>query len=288
MKFRGEQMAAAGCCDQLAAYSFRRSVCESNDNKPTTHQADLAKLPRGLAPLIERPQWAVWRWTQQDNGRWQKPPFMALHPQRHASTKDPDTWSDYATALAAVQAGHADGITYVLTEDDPFAAIDLDHCRTSTPHDRCLGAEFSRCGRHTYSEVTPSGAGCRIWGLTSGDQSCNRKFTLEIDGKADCCGAVPSHLQGADRSPAIGSTPSASSAISISVLDWAIVWGERRKAAAAEAAAPAQRSTASMAAGPATTSIRSNRSCVKGSGRRQSQRHVSHGRRPLPRLRLEC
>ena len=23
----------------------------------------------------------------------------------------------------------ADGITYVLTEDDPFAAIDLDHCR---------------------------------------------------------------------------------------------------------------------------------------------------------------
>ena len=25
--------------------------------KPTTHQADLAKLPRALAPLIERPQW---------------------------------------------------------------------------------------------------------------------------------------------------------------------------------------------------------------------------------------
>ena len=25
--------------------------------------------------------------------------------------------------------GKADGITYILTEDDPFAAIDLDHCR---------------------------------------------------------------------------------------------------------------------------------------------------------------
>ena len=45
--------------------------------KPTTYQADLAKLPRALAPLIDRPQWAIWRWTQQDNGRWQKPPFMA-------------------------------------------------------------------------------------------------------------------------------------------------------------------------------------------------------------------
>src|SRR5262245_6310242 len=33
--------------------------------KPTTHQTDLSKLPRALAPLMARPQWAVWRWTQQ-------------------------------------------------------------------------------------------------------------------------------------------------------------------------------------------------------------------------------
>jgi Uncharacterized conserved protein len=113
--------------------------------KPATYQADLAKLPCALAPLIERPQWAIWRWTQQDNGRWQKPPFMATQPERHASTKDTGTWSDYATALAAVQAGHADGITYVLTEDDPFAAIDLDHCRdVNTQQHRCVGAELSR------------------------------------------------------------------------------------------------------------------------------------------------
>ena len=101
--------------------------------KPTTHQADLAKLPRALAPLIERPQWAVWKWTQQGDG-WQKPPFMATQPQRHASTKDPSTWADYATALDAVEMGEADGISYILTEDDPFAAIDLDHCRHVDTH----------------------------------------------------------------------------------------------------------------------------------------------------------
>ena len=82
-----------------------------------------------LAPLIERPQWAVWRWTQQDNGRWQKPPFRRRSRSAMPAPRIRSTWSDYATALAAVQAGHADGITYVLTEDDPFAAIDLDHCR---------------------------------------------------------------------------------------------------------------------------------------------------------------
>ncbi len=47
------------------------------DCKPTTYQQNLAKLPRALTPLVERPQWAVWRWTQLGNGRWQKPPFVA-------------------------------------------------------------------------------------------------------------------------------------------------------------------------------------------------------------------
>ena len=115
------------------------------DNKPTTHQGDLTKLPRALAPLVERPQWVRLALDAADNGRWQKPPYQALDPQRHASTKDPGTWSDYATALAAVQAGKADGISYVLTEADPFAAIDLDHCRhAGHAFDRRVGAEFSR------------------------------------------------------------------------------------------------------------------------------------------------
>jgi primase-polymerase (primpol)-like protein len=118
----------------------------NDTSKPTTHQRDLAKLPRALAPLIERPQWAVWRWTQRDNSTWQKPPFMAAEPQRHASTKDPSTWSDYATALATVQAGHADGISYILTAADPFGAIDLDHCRDPRTHSIDVWAQnFMQC-----------------------------------------------------------------------------------------------------------------------------------------------
>ena len=70
--------------------SGERAVQEhSNFDKPTTHKGDLAKLPRALKPLIERPKWVIWRWTQQSNGRWQKPPYQALDPRRHASTKDP-------------------------------------------------------------------------------------------------------------------------------------------------------------------------------------------------------
>ena len=138
-------------------------------------------------------------------------------------------WADYGTALVAVQAGHADGITYVLTEDDPFAAIDLDHCRDVNTRSIDVWAQnFLDAGRHSYSEVTPSGAGCRIWGLANGD-SLHKKFTLQIDGKQIAAELFRrtnkaltitgyrldtiQELNNIDR-----------------VLDWAVVWGERRKA----------------------------------------------------------
>ncbi|HYP63317.1 MAG TPA: AAA family ATPase, partial [Acidocella sp.] len=125
-----------------------------------------------------------------------------------------------------------------MTADDPFAAIDLDHCRDVNTNSIDVWAQnFLDCGRHTYSEVTPSGAGCRIWGLASGD-SLHKKFTLEIDGKSIAAELfrrtnkaltitgykldIIQELANIDR-----------------VLDWAVIWGERRKAAAAEAAAPA-------------------------------------------------
>jgi hypothetical protein len=210
-------------------------------DKPTTHQRDLAKLPRALAPLVERPQWCIWRWTLQKNGRWQKPPFMATAPERHASVTDPSTWCDHATAVAAVQAGHADGISYVLTEADPFAAIDLDHCRHPGTHSIDVWAQnYLDVTRHTYAEVTPSGEGCRIWGLTGdGTDPVHRKFTLEIDGKqiaAELFRRTPKALTVTGyRLDTIRELASLDKAFS-----WAIAWGERRKAAAAEAAAASQ------------------------------------------------
>jgi hypothetical protein len=157
--------------------------CNNNNNRPVTYQRDLAKLPQALAPLIERPRWAVWRWTQKPDGTWQKPPFMATQPERHASTTDPSTWSPYSTALAAVQTGQAEGLSYILTADDPFGAFDLDYCRDAETHSIDIWAQnFLHRWRNTYSEVTPSGTGCRIWGLAEGP-SLHRKFMLEIDGK---------------------------------------------------------------------------------------------------------
>ncbi len=205
--------------------------------KPITCQADLAKLPRALAPLIERPQWAIWRWELTEKGRWQKPPFQARDPQRHASTSDPSTWSTYEAALAAVQAGHGDGISYVLTANDPFGAIDLDHCRCATTHSIDVWAQnWLDTGRHTYSEVTPSGEGIRQWGFADGDP-VNKKYTLTIDDKGVAAELFRKTnkvltVPGLTLDPAIKKFGRIDK-----LIGWGITWGERRKAAA-QAAAP--------------------------------------------------
>jgi hypothetical protein len=209
-------------------------VGSDTEAKPSTHQADLAKLPRALAPLIERRQWAVWRWTCQGDS-WQKPPFMATQPQRHASTNDPSTWTDYATALVAVQTGHADGVSYILTEDDPFAAIDIDNCRHLTTHSIDSWAQlFMQFAVTSYQEVTPSGEGVRIWGLANGPV-LHKKFSLQINDKD-----IAVELFRRTRKVLTITGYRLDTVHELTnidkCIDWGVVWGERRKAAAVAAA----------------------------------------------------
>jgi AAA domain len=209
-------------------------VGSNTEAKPSTHQRDLAKLPRALAPLIERPQWAVWRWTRQGD-IWQKPPFMATQPQRHASTNDPNTWTDYQTALAAMQAGHADGISYVLTEDDPFAAIDIDNCRHLTTHSIDPWAQlFMQFAVTSYQEVTPSGEGVRIWGLANGPV-LHKKFSLQTNDKD-----IAVELFRRTRKVLTITGYRLDTVCELTnidkCIDWGVIWGERREAAAAAAA----------------------------------------------------
>jgi primase-polymerase (primpol)-like protein len=99
--------------------------------KPRTYNADLAHLPPALGPLTEQQRWVVWPWelrtTKGGKEKWTKPPRQARDPQRNARSNDPATWGSYADAVAAVEAGKADGIGFMLKESN-IGAIDLDHC----------------------------------------------------------------------------------------------------------------------------------------------------------------
>ena len=172
-----------------------------------------------------------------------------MQPDRHASVKDPGTWCDYTTALAAVHARKADGITYILTEADPFAAIDLDHCRDGGTGSIDVWAQnFLDCCRYTYSEVTPSGTGCRIWGLADGD-SLHKKYSLQINGKPI---AVELFRRTRKALTITGYKLDMTSELGQinPLFDWAVVWAERRKAAAVEAVAPAYNNYNGSSSGP--------------------------------------
>ena len=203
-----------------------------NESKPNTFQGDLSKPPRALSVLVARPQWCVWRWTRTPKGDWQKPPFMAKDLQRHASTADSSTWCDYQTALSVVLSGQADGVTFILADGDPLAAIDLDHCRDPKTGSIATWAQnFLDVAQDAYVEVTPSGEGLRIWGMASADaEAANRKFSLEIDGRqvaaeVFCRAGKALTVTGAriGEARALADTRE--------LVGWAIAWGEREKAA---------------------------------------------------------
>jgi hypothetical protein len=84
---------------------------------------------------------------------------------------------------AAAAAAEGDGITYMLAPEDPFAAIDIDHVRdpiTGTIEN--WAQRFLNKTSHSYAEISPSGAGLRIWGIASGE-TLHRKFSF-ADGSA--------------------------------------------------------------------------------------------------------
>jgi hypothetical protein len=135
-----------------------------------------------------------------------------------------------------VKAGKADGLTYILTEDDPFAAIDVDHCRNpNIPSFDDWVQNVLDVGHRTYNEITPSGTGFRIWGLTAPhSEPVHRKTTFTADGKE-----VAIELFRCTRKALTitGSKLNNNPFINIDhVIEWALIWGERRKAAAAEPA----------------------------------------------------
>jgi hypothetical protein len=149
--------------------------------KPNTYHKNLAHLPPALQPLTEQPRWLVWRWeertTKDGRVKWTKPPYQARFPTQHARSDDPDTWGSHEDAVAAMRAGHADGIGYALMGSG-IGAIDLDHCvdlESSELED--WARQILTEANGAYKETTVSGTGCRVIGKADGDNQ-QRRFTF--------------------------------------------------------------------------------------------------------------
>jgi hypothetical protein len=124
------------------------------------------------ADLRARRTWVCWRY-ELVGAKWTKVPLRA--DGRRASSTDPATWTTFDAALAAVQAGRADGIGLAfdgVPRDDGMVLVGVDFDNlTISPDGAVVGStaadelarEFE--GRFaTYAEISPSGGGLHLLG----------------------------------------------------------------------------------------------------------------------------
>ena len=112
------------------------------------------------AVLRSSPQWVLWRYEVRD-GKRTKPPFQA--DGRHASHSDPRTWDRWKYIWEAYQRGGWEGVGYVLTAEDRVAGVDLDHAiDADTGEVQPWALEIVR-RLNSYTEISPSGRGLRIF-----------------------------------------------------------------------------------------------------------------------------
>ncbi len=122
-----------------------------------------ANLP-GAIPVELRnlPQWVTWKREFHRKGKPTKVPYIAGTDKR-ASTTDARTWCTFGQALNAYYAGRCDGIGFVLTANDPYTGVDLDHCVDVGTHVLTDAARSIIEQFNTYAEWSPSGEGVHIW-----------------------------------------------------------------------------------------------------------------------------
>lgn len=108
----------------------------------------LSRLPAELRDLR---QWCV-----------AGPDKRPLTPDgRAASSTDPSTWSDFATACAAAgRSGSLPG--FMLTATDPFCCIDMD-VKDETPPEHVARFDSIVCNLDSYTERSRSGRGIHVW-----------------------------------------------------------------------------------------------------------------------------
>ncbi len=131
--------------------------------KPAVPPPDPAGIPAALKAERRWVPWGLaWKPGKGGGGKWDKPPLQACG--RKAKSNDPDTWTDFDTALAACRADpeRFAGVGFVL--GDGWVGIDADDVR-----DPACGsllpwaAELVRAAG-TYADVSPSGTGLKLIG----------------------------------------------------------------------------------------------------------------------------
>src|SRR5437870_5454332 len=159
---------------------------------------EFASIPE---ELTVRPQWVAWQYEER-GGKTTKVPYNAVSGRRAKST-DPETWATFEQAVAFLKANDwVSGVGFVVTKETGITGVDLDHCRDPQTGD--IDEWASRVIRYldSYTEITPSMAGLRIYVRASLPQGGRKKATnggkgaIELYDNARYFTVTGEHLEG--------------------------------------------------------------------------------------------
>jgi archaellum biogenesis ATPase FlaH len=139
------------------------------------------------AALRERPQWILW-YTGERDGKPTKIPLSVVTGEP-AKSNDPATWTTFEASVDAYDPGRHSGIGYVFTADDPFCGIDLDGCRDPKTGRIAEWAREIIVRLDSYTEVSPSGTGVKVF--VRGVSPLDRGRKHDLEGEPAVCDKAP-------------------------------------------------------------------------------------------------
>ncbi len=147
--------------------------------------------------LADAERFVVWRYRwvkEKGKWKWKKPLYSAL-TGKQIGTNDPAQLAPMEQAQAAYTRGRWDGIGRVTTADDRLTGIDLDDCIDAAGNvaawARAIVEELD-----SYTEVSPSGEGLRIFVLGEPPPNGKRRGNVEIYDRKQYLTITGHHLPG--------------------------------------------------------------------------------------------
>lgn len=113
--------------------------------------------------LKQMRRWVNYRLIPDETG--EKPKKMPINPVtgKSAKSNDSSTWTDYQTAIDAVEQYGFTGIGFMFTKEDGFVGVDIDHCYDPETGTFNEVATAILAKQKTYAEFSPSGDGVHLW-----------------------------------------------------------------------------------------------------------------------------
>lgn len=134
--------------------------------------------PTGDLPeaLTERPQWICWKYQANGSDKPRKVPCTPKGGSLNEWQKNPAQWLSHDDAVAAYQANNnLAGIGFVLTSDTGITGVDMDSAIDTETGEVAEWAQAHLADFDTYTEVSPSRTGLRMFTLGSLPDGCPKK-----------------------------------------------------------------------------------------------------------------